>query len=82
MLEHANAIWHSGLRQDQSSVLQAVQKRAKRIIYGAISNKDACYFAGTSREVVTSDRQEHFYQNARQQEYFTSFILVKTMYFA
>ena len=45
VLEYASAVLHSSLIQDQSSLLQAVQKRAMRIIYGAISYKDACYFA-------------------------------------
>ena len=45
MLEYASAVWHSSLTQDQSSLPEAVQKRATRLIYGAMSYKDACSFA-------------------------------------
>ena len=45
MLEYASAVWHSSLTQDQSSLLEAVQKTVMRIIYDAMSYKDACYIA-------------------------------------
>ena len=45
VLEHASAAGNSGLTQDRSSVMDAVQKRAMRIIYSAMSYKDACYCA-------------------------------------
>ena len=45
VLEYASAVWHSSLTQDQSSLLEAVQNRVMRIIYGVMSYTDACYFA-------------------------------------
>ena len=66
MLEYAIDVLHSGPTQDQSSVMEAVQKRVMRIIYGVMSYKDACHFAKllpfATRATATSDRQEQFYQ--------------------
>ena len=45
VLEYASIVWHSDLRQNQSSVLESVQKRAMRIIYGAMWYINVCYFA-------------------------------------
>ena len=45
VLEYASTVCHTGLTQDQPSARKAVQKTAMRIIYGAMSYKDACYFA-------------------------------------
>ena len=61
VLEYTSAVWHSGLTQEQSIVLQAVQKIAMPIIYGAMSFKDACYFAKLV-SLIERTAKEHFYQ--------------------
>ena len=86
VLEYASAVSHSWLTQDQSSVLslELCKKRAMRIIDGAMSYKDACYFA---KLVPLGERRRQtamniFIKMQDSKRTFTSFAPANTTYFA
>ena len=58
VLEYAVAVWHTGLTADLSDQLEAIQKRALRIIFGGSSFTNQSYEYFTYTLDISPNRQK------------------------